>query len=57
MTLGAGFIAATGGDMSVFASSGRLASVAGLAPVPRDSGKVRRSDGSAAAVRSGTTVS
>ncbi|MFD9052921.1 transposase [Streptomyces zaomyceticus] len=33
MTLGAEFIAATGGDMSVFGSSDRLASVAGLAPV------------------------
>ncbi len=40
MTLGAEFIAATGGDMSVFGSSDRLAGVAGLAPVPRDSGKV-----------------
>ncbi|MFF2663000.1 IS110 family transposase [Kitasatospora sp. NPDC058032] len=40
MTLGAEFIAATGGDMSLFGSSDRLAGVAGLAPVPRDSGKV-----------------
>lgn len=40
MTLGSEFIAATGGDMSVFGSSDRLAGVAGLAPVPRDSGKV-----------------
>jgi len=39
-TLGAEFIAATGGDMSVFGSPDRLAGVAGLAPVPRDSGKV-----------------
>lgn len=40
MTLGAEFVAVTGGDMSVFGSSDRLAGVAGLAPVPRDSGKV-----------------
>ncbi|WP_435810388.1 IS110 family transposase [Streptomyces mirabilis] len=39
-TLGAEFIAATGGDMAVFGSSDRLAGVAGLAPVPRDSGKI-----------------
>ncbi|WP_343239728.1 IS110 family transposase [Streptomyces sp. SID9913] len=39
-TLGAEFIAATGGDMNAFASPDRLAGVAGLAPVPRDSGKV-----------------
>ncbi|QUW84423.1 IS110 family transposase [Streptomyces mirabilis] len=39
-TLGAEFIAATGGDMAVFGSPDRLAGVAGLAPVPRDSGKV-----------------
>ncbi|MFB8236139.1 IS110 family transposase [Kitasatospora purpeofusca] len=38
--LGAEFIAATGGDMSAFGSPDRLAGVAGLAPVPRDSGKV-----------------
>ncbi|MET7354769.1 IS110 family transposase [Streptomyces mirabilis] len=38
--LGAEFIAATGGDMSAFGSSDRLAGVAGLAPVPRDSGRV-----------------
>ncbi|WP_329493003.1 IS110 family transposase [Kitasatospora herbaricolor] len=38
--LGAEFIAATGGDMTVFGSPDRLAGVAGLAPVPRDSGKV-----------------
>lgn len=36
--LGAEFIAHTGGDMSVFGTSDRLASVADLAPVPRDSG-------------------
>ncbi|GGU62697.1 hypothetical protein GCM10010259_61680 [Streptomyces daghestanicus] len=39
--LGAEFIAATGGDMTAFGSPDRLASVAGLAPVPRDSGEVR----------------
>ncbi|MFF3460758.1 transposase, partial [Streptomyces sp. NPDC002730] len=38
--LGAEFIALTGGDMDVFGSPDRLAGVAGLAPVPRDSGKV-----------------
>jgi transposase len=38
--LGAEFIAATGGDMSAFASADRLAGVAGLAPVPRDSGRI-----------------
>ncbi|MFD9795829.1 IS110 family transposase [Streptomyces sp. NPDC059070] len=38
--LGAEFIAATGGDMSAFGTPDRLAGVAGLAPVPRDSGKV-----------------
>lgn len=38
---GAGaFIACTGGDMDAFGSSGRLAGVAGLAPVPRDSGRI-----------------
>jgi transposase len=38
--LGAEFIAATGGDMSAFASVDRLAGVSGLAPVPRDSGRI-----------------
>ncbi|WP_405670300.1 MULTISPECIES: IS110 family transposase [unclassified Streptomyces] len=38
--LGAEFIAHTGGDMSVFGSPDRLAGVAGLAPVPRDSGRI-----------------
>jgi transposase len=38
--LGAEFIAATGGDISVFTSADRLAGVAGLAPVPRDSGRI-----------------
>lgn len=39
--LGAEFIVATGGDvMAAFATPGRLASYAGLVPVPRDSGRV-----------------
>jgi transposase len=38
--LGAEFLAATGGDMSAFDSVDRLAGVAGLAPVPRDSGRI-----------------
>lgn len=36
--LGAEFLAATAGDMSRFGSADRLASLAGVAPVPRDSG-------------------
>ncbi|GAA2127699.1 IS110 family transposase [Kitasatospora saccharophila] len=38
--LGAEFLAATAGDMSRFGSADRLASFAGVAPVPRDSGNV-----------------
>ncbi|WP_406368164.1 IS110 family transposase [Streptomyces sp. NBC_01546] len=38
--LGAEFIACTGGDMDAFGTAGRLAGVAGLAPVPRDSGRI-----------------
>ncbi|WP_372412126.1 IS110 family transposase [Streptomyces luteireticuli] len=38
--LGAEFLAATNGDMSRFGSSDRLASFAGVAPVPRDSGNI-----------------
>ncbi|MFE0275503.1 IS110 family transposase [Streptomyces sp. NPDC058992] len=38
--LGAEFIACTGGDMGAFGSAGRLAGVAGLAPVPRDSRRI-----------------
>ncbi|WP_274919660.1 IS110 family transposase [Streptomyces sp. WZ-12] len=38
--MGAEFLAATAGDMSRFGSSDRLASFAGVAPVPRDSGNV-----------------
>nr|WP_156910758.1 IS110 family transposase [Nocardia mangyaensis] len=39
--LSAEFLAATGGDMNVFTGPDRLAGVAGLAPVPRDSGRIR----------------
>lgn len=38
--LGAEFIAHTGGDMSIYGTSDRLAGVAGLAPVPKDSGRI-----------------
>ena len=38
--LAAEFLAATGGDMTVFGTVDRLAGVAGLAPVPRDSGRI-----------------
>jgi transposase len=38
--LGAEFLAATGGDMDTFGSPDRLAAFAGLAPVPRDSGRI-----------------
>ncbi len=38
--LGAEFLAATGGDMAAFGSADRLAGFAGLAPAPRDSGRV-----------------
>ncbi|WP_449344277.1 IS110 family transposase [Streptomyces malaysiensis] len=34
------FIAATGGDLDAFGTADRLASFAGLSPVPRDSGRV-----------------
>ena len=51
VTLGAEFLAATGGNMAAFDSVDRLAGVSGLAPVPRDSGRItgnlkrpRRSD-------------
>jgi transposase len=40
VTLGAEFLAATGGDMGAFDSVDRLAGVSGLAPVPRDSGRI-----------------
>jgi len=40
--LGAQFLADTGGDLlRVFGTPGRLAAYAGLAPVPRDSGRVK----------------
>ncbi|MGT2462950.1 IS110 family transposase [Sinomonas atrocyanea] len=38
--LAAEFIAATGGTMDRFGSADRLAGIAGVAPVPKDSGKV-----------------
>ncbi|MFI6576203.1 IS110 family transposase [Nocardiopsis sp. NPDC050513] len=38
--LSAEFIAATGGEMDAFGTADRLAAFAGLAPAPRDSGKV-----------------
>ncbi|MCC5481069.1 IS110 family transposase [Streptomyces barringtoniae] len=38
--LGAELVACTGGDIACFGSAGRLAGVAGLAPVPKDSGKI-----------------
>lgn len=40
VTLGAEFLAATGGDIAAFDNPDRLAGVAGLAPVPRDSGRI-----------------
>lgn len=39
--LGAEFLAAAGGDMSFFGTPDRLAGFAGLAPAPRDSGRIR----------------
>ncbi|ULD38992.1 IS110 family transposase [Rhodococcus qingshengii] len=39
-TLGAQFLAATGGDMTAFSSVDQLAGFAGLAPQPRDSGRI-----------------
>src|SRR5262249_6819692 len=38
--LAATFLANTGGDLSAFETVDRLASVAGLAPAPRDSGRI-----------------
>ncbi|GAB3972515.1 IS110 family transposase [Actinoallomurus acanthiterrae] len=38
--LGAEFLAATGGDLTAYASADHLAAYAGLAPVPRDSGRI-----------------
>lgn len=38
--LAAEFLAFTGGDMAAFGSADRLAGIAGLAPAPRDSGRI-----------------
>jgi transposase len=38
--LGAELLAATGGDVAAFGTADRLAGISGLAPVPRDSGRV-----------------
>ena len=38
--LGAEFMAATGGDITAFGNADRLAAACGLAPVPRDSGRI-----------------
>lgn len=38
--LGAEFIASIGGDITAFESPARLAGIAGLAPAPRDSGRI-----------------
>lgn len=38
--LAAEFLASTGADLSVYVSADRLAGVAGLAPAPRDSGRI-----------------
>ena len=38
--LGAEFLVVTGGDLASFATAGRLASYAGLVPVPSDSGRI-----------------
>lgn len=38
--LGAEFLAATGGDMTAFGTPDQLAGFAGVAPAPRDSGKI-----------------
>lgn len=38
--LGAEFLVITGGDLGSFATAGRLASYAGLVPVPKDSGRI-----------------
>jgi transposase len=40
--LGAEFLAATGGDMTAFTSADQLTGFAGLAPQPRDSGRIHR---------------
>ncbi|MET4095247.1 transposase [Arthrobacter sp. UYCu712] len=38
--LAAEFLGATGGDLTVFQTADRFAGVAGLAPVPKDSGRI-----------------
>ena len=38
--LGAEFLVVTRGDLASFATAGRLASYAGLVPVPKDSGRI-----------------
>lgn len=38
--LGAEFVVGINGDLANFENADRLASIAGLAPVPRDSGRV-----------------
>ncbi|MQY16916.1 hypothetical protein SRB5_71200 [Streptomyces sp. RB5] len=38
--LGAEFLACTGGDMTLFGTPDRLAALAGVAPTPRDSGRI-----------------
>ena len=40
VVLAATFLANTGGDLAAFENVDRLASVAGLAPAPRDSGRI-----------------
>lgn len=42
--LGAEFLVATGGTLSGFANAGKLASYAGLVPVPKDSGRISGND-------------
>jgi ZIP family zinc transporter len=44
-TLGAEFLAATGGEMACFGSPDRLAAFAGLAPAPWDSGRSLHAEG------------
>ncbi|MEV5711943.1 transposase, partial [Actinoallomurus sp. NPDC052274] len=39
--LGTEFLTATGGDLDMFGTADRLASFAGLSPVPRDSGRIQ----------------
>ncbi|CQD24484.1 transposase [Mycobacterium lentiflavum] len=48
--LGAEFLAATGGNMSAFDSADRLAGICGLAPVPRDSGRISATSNAPASI-------